>query len=785
MFDTTPTDPALEARIAALEAQIAALTGTVGENATDASNAVAGVAVQREQGDAAALGAVNDAVAAADRRSTQVASQLGGEIQVRAAEISRVDERLNGMISEVDARVLLAETAKDGAETLVQMLLLTADGTLYLTPQEGAAATPDGGLFVAYDQPANWVQLYRMVAGVPVPIDDMANGSALRRVGELGPAVGRSSKVQINPSGAIAGFTQRSGRRYGLVGGALRRGDVSGVDDAGFRTDLIGDAEIVRDLGPAVGRAKLLVTDSQSRPMSEYRADVAGGGGAYLAGDGLMHRVGDSAAAVDTGGATLVLAGENALSRIETGVNGYALERWFGPFNTLSDNETLRWLFNPDADIIDGVTIRSSRDDATPDHIFNSTIGANHSWVASVMTANGHGKTADDVGSVWTRTGHDYVLTRVRDANTLLMTSRDSNGAVPYGTFTHVSGATHTGSITASASTAGNWAPPAQDMEMRVLVDGNLVCHSKNGLLLSGAYFGKFSYRESAQFIETYEVLSKAELTSWIETHPTSLYPTGRSPSLRVTNVYEYDRWGGLTLYRSWLFLADVPLSDLMGLQLNAAAAFDPATAQYYIPNTRPFVYNGNTVDYANIEPVTLTINAPGTPSIWFDSSKIEATGPYLTRALALYDSGYVDAAGFLPVGDAADDVRRLRCSEAAMELRGNTGKRYFRLVDDGNRIARAGEYYEMVGFRNVFPKQPGRTAYTVVRSREADYVFADWHNRTGIDTLDMPQDLIGRSFTVKDSRNVSVFGSLIPGRLPVSIDAAPGNASLALRVAK
>lgn len=85
MFGETSSDPTLVARIAALEAQLAALTGTVGNNADAASDAVGSVAGDRSQGDGALLAALNEETAARERRIEDVFTQLGTEQQARIA----------------------------------------------------------------------------------------------------------------------------------------------------------------------------------------------------------------------------------------------------------------------------------------------------------------------------------------------------------------------------------------------------------------------------------------------------------------------------------------------------------------------------------------------------------------------------------------------------------------------------------------------------------------------------------------------------------------------------
>jgi hypothetical protein len=495
---------------------------------------------------------------------------------------------------------------------------------------------------------------------------------------------------------------------------------------------------------------------------------------------------------VDTGRALLVLGGEGygVRSYVESNLADFKLRRAFDPFNTITapaNPGRVRWLFNPREDIINGVTVRAPGDDATPDHIYGTTLGANHGYTTGELAVAGHDKTTADVGSVWSTGGAQYTLVGIKDANTLILTRRTDNAAVPSGTFAYVSGGTHTAGFTSTASVAGQWYPPAQDATMRVLVDGQQVCVAKNGALVSGSYSGSYYYRDTVQFIETYDVLPKSELVAWVEANgAAAIYPTGRAGSLRVTNVWEYDRYAQMTVQRDWLFLQSVDVQDLMGLQLELLGAITPSSTAYYIPNTKAFTYNGNTVNYAlNPQRGDLTINASGQPSVFFDASNIEAAGPYMERALLLYDGGYVDAAGFLPIADVTPAVRKTRVSTRAFEIRGNTGKRYFRVLDRGSFTAVAGDHYSAVGYRHVFPKSAQRTAYYTVRNREADYIYLDWHNFAGLDTVQLSEEMIGRGFTVYASRNATVKGDILAGCLSASVAATGDYAFLILRVQK
>lgn len=751
---------------------------------------------------ATAIGLLEAAVLSAQNAGAASGAIAGAQAGIAATQ-PLVDQATNARDEAVNAKIGtgLDSAAATAAKEAAQAAAVDADasaqiaqttGPKYDSIAEGMAATAIGATFNVFGPTDRYVTTYRktgastyeakgdLAGGVALDNEIAAREAAQVFSGRTVTKIGLSGVFTADPSGKPQASSNDNGKELALVDDQMRQTNVSGLDARGIRYDMVAGRTVRSGIFCKIGGLADIETDPDGKPVATHKDN----GKFQVAVSGAMVTPGEATASQAVGTARLVLTGPGSLGYVESNLLGYSVQRYFGAFNILPNNETLRWLFNPDADVIDGVTVRAPKDDATPDHIFNTTLGANHSWVASIMTASGHGKTSADVGSIWQRSGVEYVITRVRDANTLLLTQRAGNGTAPTGTFTHVSGATNTGSFTATASSSGNWSPPAQNMSMRVMVDGELVCSSLNGVLLEGSYEGNFLYRDSVKFIEVCEFPTKDDLVNgWLIGHPTSLYPTGLPTALRVTNVYQYDKWGGLTLARSWYFLAEVPVSDLMGIQLETTGAFDPAAAQFYIPNTLPFTYNGSTVNYSMKVPTNLTMLAPGTPSVNFTPDRIEPTGPCLMRALVLYDSGFVDAAGFLPFGSAADDVRRDMVSELAMEIRGNTGKRYFRLVDEGNFIAQPGQYYEMFGYRAVLKKDPARTAFYPVPGPDADYLFADWHNKAGVDTIELPPEFIGRSFTVVGARNATVKGSILSGSLVVTVNASADYATLELRV--
>ena len=482
--------------------------------------------------------------------------------------------------------------------------------------------------------------------------------------------------------------------------------------------------------------------------------------------------------------ATLVLNGTGGIqSYVESDISGDTIRRTFTPFPVVtsglnSGSTGTPVVFNPNDDFVNGVLVKSSYDDAAPDHVFGTTLTANHGYQKGNLTMAAHGKTTDDIGSVWLKGGVEYIIVGIPSSSVVAMTERNGNGAITTGTFTHVSGATNTADIVATDVSMQQWYPPYQNRTMTLYIDG--VEHAETT--------GTFTYATKVQFVETYEVLSKSEMVAWREAAAKAdLTPTGRTPSYVRSTVYEYDRYGQLVIYLGWMILQATAVSDLMGMQA-AASGFGgggTAAAQYYMRNTLPFAYNGSTLDYSMIEPVTSVIGGKGTTSANFTSANIEAPVPYADSVVTLFDAGYIASMGWLTVDDVADDVRTINVSELALEIRGNTGKLYFRVLDKGDFTAQSGQFYSAVGYRYIGPKPgvTGRTNAHPVITSAGDRYYADWHDFQGIDILTLPTEFAGRKVVVESSRNAGLFGPPTGSEIKVAVSASGTYGFLVLRI--
>tara|TARA_R100000655_G_scaffold110096_1_gene167561 strand:- start:308 stop:2851 length:2544 start_codon:yes stop_codon:yes gene_type:complete len=457
---------------------------------------------------------------------------------------------------------------------------------------------------------------------------------------------------------------------------------------------------------------------------------------------------------VEEGLAKLVLNGAGT-AYVESANSGNLIRNEFIPFPVYTLT-TYPCRLNIRGTYLNGVSVRDGADDIAPDHALDATIGGNHGYVVGVAEVDSHTLVEADQGSIWFLGGGEVVLVEVRDANALILAHKTLNTAPGAGTYTHVSGALNTADITVTAVTPSQFYRPDANYQIAVTADGEAVTDTT----------GEWTYTDNVTITETCDMLARPEIIDWwIANGGVSggLAPDG-DPSYTMTNTYRWDRDAQMTLTRDWLFLKATAVSDLMGLQVMRVGS----PTGFYVPGALPMTYQGSTIDLSRIEPATVATGG----TLYLTAAELQAQGEYAHRCLSLW-SDKAFAVGFLPVGDAAYDVRRDRVSALAFELFGSSGKQYFRALDIGDHTAQPGDYYTVTGYRHICPSSTERTSLYTVREATTAFVFVDWHDVTKLDRLPIPTDLQGREFTVLDSRNVSLKGGTMPASLPAYVSAS------------
>jgi hypothetical protein len=469
------------------------------------------------------------------------------------------------------------------------------------------------------------------------------------------------------------------------------------------------------------------------------------------------------------GSATLFLAGTGSVeSHVESRLSGTLIRRSFRAF-PIPQITTQPCCFNFHEDFVSGIGQGLATDEIAPDHVFLTTLAANHGWIVGDITASAHGKTTSDIGSVWSTGGDEFVLLGIVNTNRLIIARRTTNVLPTVATYTHVSGAANTANIVAGSVTSRQLYPPFQNYSMSVSRDGSPVAETS----------GTFPYSHFVRFTESYDVLDRPEVISWYQESAdgSTIIPSGKDPSYRVTNVYEFDREGNLSHYRKLSALKSMLFEDTMQFQ----AGRRTNVTNYYFPDTIAFTHSATSVNYSLIEAADRT-SAGGLPSVFIRAAECEPAGDLALRMMAIGSATL--AMGFLPELDAEETERRNLCTDLVWEIRGNTDKVYARVADYGNTTISAETEFEAWGYRCIFPNDAARTArYIVRRSSGVAYIFADWHDFAGADQIKIPGDLYGRNYEVYSTRNATVSAGTFGGSVGVAVDATGDYGYIILRV--
>ena len=169
------------------------------------------------------------------------------------------------------------------------------------------------------------------------------------------------------------------------------------------------------------------------------------------------------------------------------------------------------------SDIATGTEYKGAGDDICPIHYNGSYRGANHGFSPTwQITANGHGKAEADIGSVWTDANNrQYVIYRIDNENKFSVigntdTSRYGvNIFTPSTSLTHVSGATHTGTVTITTASSVQMLPTFKNYSL------SFTDENGKAITQDGAYFGYKHF----QMDESYECLSVSDIVTTLKTN--------------------------------------------------------------------------------------------------------------------------------------------------------------------------------------------------------------------------------------------------------------------------
>ena len=395
---------------------------------------------------------------------------------------------------------------------------------------------------------------------------------------------------------------------------------------------------------------------------------------------------------------------------------------------------------------LNDVKIKGCEDDVTPLRIAlsggvygNWTVGANHGWVALRIT--GTSLTQEDCGSVWTDGTRNYTLIKVGNGTAYFTYPASTDGyytrivaVEPVANLTHVSGATHTGTISISTASRQQLYPSISNNIVDIFADGKEVTQE-------GTY-------EAYKFIvkETYNILDYVDIQNYMQNHIGSDFykVLDDIESLLTVNliyeiydcgeiVYTYLKANKNCILNNCGFLQSEeiqPNSGTVYRYLNGVKTGSPFESETLVDMTN---YN-TSVDIASTDMI--------------DSNKPSDRMVDLCKDLSnniLYGFTF----GFIPdLSDGSDEKRKTLTNIWNMR---NSKKSYPYCVV--NKNFDVNDFINVVGYRQYILPSQEITNRTRIKLGNKAYYFIDSHTAFSINVADGD---IGNKITALDNTDVT-----------------------------
>lgn len=422
----------------------------------------------------------------------------------------------------------------------------------------------------------------------------------------------------------------------------------------------------------------------------------------------------------------------------------------------------------------DDTWLHSATDDNAPLNNGQCYFGGSHGWMGWQVTATAHGKTSADLNSQWSDGARTYTLIGIVSANALLFLGPYTvssgvtviNATQPAATLTHVSGATHTTSVSIAGGVAlSAFNPSSFDHSVEVRADAREVPDGK-------------SFCKRLTVTETYKVCSYKDLVDTAQANigvdMTTLVDT-LDPIVRVSNTYRISAPGG-----------DVPLlivpsqrvvvSEKVTVNLGVTQAFP---LELPAGGTRKQTMAGiGTVGSFNFATYAdLSATAVGQTDIG-PAAYAHALDPASRMVQWTFDSGGDVVAGLaigiLPTADGRPERRVANTATKSWFMANNTKKNYPQLA--WAKTLAIGESLSGTAFRAYLaPSAYGGPVVIPAADDAETWVMVD-HVGTATDTKKPLPELLGRRLRPINKRTTVTVPDRIGGDgIAVTVASSPG----------
>ncbi|HNX87702.1 MAG TPA: hypothetical protein PKH58_01355 [Paludibacteraceae bacterium] len=395
--------------------------------------------------------------------------------------------------------------------------------------------------------------------------------------------------------------------------------------------------------------------------------------------------------------------------------------------------------------------LKNCTDDSAPVNVNGSYVGGNHAYAGMMnVTLVGHDKDASDIGSVWSTGGFNYKLVKiVGNVLSFIQSGTATHYGYKYkttfssGTLIHVSGATHTGDISAATTVPNQYISPGK---VRTLT--NILA---DGLVISDGFDGYCNELEIQIIENIYNYLVIEDY------YPNDL---ANCPFIIRRNLsYIYTSDGSMrTKETVTALLDDVYFSGQMGIDQAAPlnSAMSGVTKQYfYLPGSAPFTIGSNAYDLRQMSDwFSFT---PDT--ILFTPEKRE-TGKHINRMVEIISSDAEKMYGFSHGYFLRDNSVNVADIDWYLV---NTKKSYpeyatnIALLKD---TSISGE-----SFRKYFDalRTDSATCAYIVKADYGYNLYIDVHTNLSDAWISVPSEVVGMNIAIDDSNeNITIHSTQV-----------------------
>lgn len=406
-------------------------------------------------------------------------------------------------------------------------------------------------------------------------------------------------------------------------------------------------------------------------------------------------------------------------------------------------------------------------DESCPERRNGMFVDGNHGATCYQVTKAAHGMANVDVGSIWTDGTSQWMLLYIESASVLVFQRRYtgtntkwviSSAAPASATFTHVSGATHTGAIAFTSPTAQQFVPIIRDQVQRVMVDGTAV-------VADGDYLGSSVWLEEVYTGLNIAKVQDALIAAVGAGSPNWTPDVGQS---RVYSRYEWNKWGAVTIYTGRHVVDAYTRTALIdywgGIQMQRLSLTGDSTpgmhtaVEMYIPDVGTvsglnFKAKADiTANVTDIQVMTANCDDPTKPSDMFC---------LLGKNGANYASG--QAFGYDPLVGLGEFATRAAKSARVLNL-SSANKCYPTAIDSAAGDAVAGDEFELACYRAPFlPTDAQLTIPGVIYSVNGGYrCLVSAHQTLTNKAVAVPVELSGKAVTVLASGGFTLVSPFV-----------------------